>query len=81
MPLWIDEYTFRILFDDEFANVVENLESASPEAMCRTTDLPSDIAHGNELVFYDFQGTKRTYKVRGIEPDGQGMTRLILSET
>ena len=66
------------IFDNEFVGVeVEAgvpVEMSRPVFTCAESDV-TGIAHGDTVVI---DGTSRT--VRGIEPDGTGMTRLILKE-
>lgn len=63
----------NVIFDDGF-RAVENLESAAPQAHCKASDVAA-AAHGDTL-----QVGGATYTIRGIQPDGTGMTVLILSE-
>ena len=49
------------------------VESNSPVAIARTTDLPS-VAQGDTL-----QISSTTYTIREVEPDNQGMTTVRLS--
>ncbi len=71
--------SIRVIFDNEF-QAIEMLaggvgvESTSPAALCRTSDV-SSAKHRDTLVV----GGK-TYHVTGVHPDGTGITRLMLSE-
>ena len=64
------------IFDNEYAGVLDGagapVESTRPVFYCRTADVASAV-HGDTLVI---SGT--TYNVVGVEPDGAGMTTLIL---
>lgn len=62
-----NEYDAAVIFDLE-------VESASPQAIARDSDIPN-IAHGSEVTINSV-----VYKVRGVQPDGKGMTLLILSK-
>jgi hypothetical protein len=67
-----------VIFDNEFAAAVPidaEIETASPKAYGRTSDL-EDLAHDDTI---EIRGT--TYYVKGIHPDGTGMTTLILAKT
>ena len=48
------------------------IEGKQSSFMCRSSDI-TDAAHGDSLVV---SGT--TYTVRGVQPDGTGVTTLIL---
>lgn len=63
--------TVNGIFDREFA-VVGDVESFAPVFLCAGSDV-SDVTHGASL-----RVEEDDYKVRGIEPDGTGMTRLVL---
>jgi len=49
-------------------------ESVDPVFVCRASDVPS-VAHESTLTI-----SSVTWTVRGIEPDGEGMVRLRLSD-
>lgn len=49
-------------------------ESAGPQALCKTSDV-STAKHGDTIVV-----SSKTYYVTGVEPDGIGLTKLLLSE-
>ena len=66
--------TFKAIFDARFVVVVNGVESSSPVATCRTSDV-KDAAHGDEMYI-----NETTYNIIGIEPDGTGITVLILSK-
>jgi hypothetical protein len=51
-----------------------DIESSKPMAMAKSTDVENEV-HGNTITI---RGT--IYMIVGIQPDGTGMTNLILSE-
>ena len=53
-------------------------EGSSPSVLVRSADVP-DVAHGQE-VKRTVDGIVSDYTVRGVQPDGTGMTRLVLEE-
>lgn len=65
--------TINCIFDDAFA-AVQGVESSDPQVLVKDSDV-IDVKHGDTLAV---AGT--TYKVRGIHPDGTGITTLILSK-
>lgn len=62
------------LFDDEYAEEDE-MEGHDPRLTCKSADLPSSLTHGTEVSIED-----RAFIVRGIRPDGTGVTVLDLQE-
>ena len=70
--------TVNGVFENEFVGVEVDagvpIESTRPVFTCREADV-TGIAQGDTVVI---DGTSRT--VRGIEPDGTGIVRLILKE-
>ena len=50
------------------------VQGNAPVFLCRTADVAS-IAHGTSIVIAGV-----TYKVRGVEPDGTGVTLLRLEK-
>lgn len=71
--------SIKVIFDNEY-QAIEMLgagvgvESTSPAAICKTTNI-SSAKHGDTLAV----GGK-TYYISGVQPDGTGITRLLLSE-
>lgn len=68
--------TIFCIFDNEYLSrdvIDEAMASKTPQALCKTTDV-SDAAIGNI-----FSVSSVDWKIRGIEDDGTGVTRLILS--
>ena len=69
--------TINVLFLNEHEAVMLfglEVESASPLIMARDSDI-SGIQHGSTIVVSGI-----TYKVIDIQPDGTGLTTLILSK-
>lgn len=65
------------IFDDAYKGInmaTGEIESTDPQVVVKTSDV-SDIEHGNNLVI-----SSTTYYVIGIQPDGTGLTTLILSK-
>jgi hypothetical protein len=63
------------ILDEEYVEPLGNLvEGRAPVFTCRGADAPS-VAHGQTLVV-----GARTFKVRGVEPDGTGVVMLRLEE-
>jgi hypothetical protein len=48
------------------------VESTEPTLLARTADV-SGLAHGDSLTI-----SSTSYTVRGIQPDGTGMTQIML---
>ena len=71
-----DTSTFTGIFDNDFLAVdldESEVESTEPTLLARTTDV-SGLAHGDSLTI-----SAVSYTVRGIQPDGTGMTQIMLS--
>lgn len=62
------------IIDTPYLEALGEVEGRQPVFFLPTASAPS-VAHGQELVI----GAK-TYKVRGVEPDGTGVTLLRLEE-
>ena len=70
-----DASTFTGIFDNDFLAVdvdESEVESSEPTLLARTADVPS-LAHGDTLTI-----SAVSYTVRGIQPDGTGMTQIML---
>lgn len=69
--------TISVIFDNEYVPMnlggVE-VESLGPAATCKSSDV-SAAAHGDTLTVDSV-----TYYIKGIHPDGTGITLLILSK-
>ena len=71
-----DASTFTGIFDNDFLAVdvdESEVESSEPTLLARTADV-SSLAHGDTLTI-----SAVNYTVRGIQPDGTGMTQIMLS--
>ena len=71
-----DTSTFTGIFDNDFLAVdldESEVESTEPTLLVRTADV-SGLAHGDTLTI-----SAVSYTVRGIQPDGTGMTQIMLS--
>jgi hypothetical protein len=69
--------TIQGIFDDEFSSAVQGemgIESTVPQVLVKTSDVVG-IAHADLMTI-----NSTVYKVIGIQPDGTGMTMLLLSE-
>lgn len=65
------------IFNAEYIEIGDNeaaIESSQPNFLCREIDV-SGIAHG---AMMSIKGS--TYKVVGVQPDGAGLTLLMLEE-
>ena len=60
------------IFDNGYAEPFGEVEGRQPTFLLPTASAPS-VAHGQSLVI-----GAATYKVRGVEPDGTGVTLLKL---
>ena len=70
-----DASTFTGIFDNDFLAVdldESEVESTEPTLLARTVDV-SGLAHGDSLTI-----SAVSYTVRGIQPDGTGMTQIML---
>ena len=70
-----DASTFTAIFDNDFLAVdldESEVESTEPTLLARTADV-SGLAHGDSLTI-----SSTSYTVRGIQPDGTGMTQIML---
>jgi len=68
--------SITIIFDNEFflsTIAGSGYENTNPTALCKTTDV-STATNGATLVTDSV-----TYYVIGVQPDGTGFTKLILS--
>lgn len=60
------------ILTNEFVTV-DYVESRKPVFICKMADV-SGVAHGDDVIAAD----STAYKVRGIQPDGTGLVKLIL---
>ncbi len=69
--------TIQGVFDDEFSSAVEGemgVESTVPQVTVKTSDV-SSATHGETMTINSVN-----YNIIGIQPDGTGMTLILLSE-
>ncbi len=74
-----DSVQIPAIFDAGFQSVSVGgmeIEGQGPTAMVKSADVDG-IAHLDQLVI-PVDGTQTKYKVVGIQPDGTGLTTLIL---
>lgn len=69
----VDGSSVNGIFGNAFV-LVDFIESDKPVFDCASADIVG-VVHGDTVTI-----GSDTYKVRGIQPDGTGMTRLILEE-
>lgn len=68
--------TINVIFDNEFSVMgIPGIEEAQPQAQCKTSDVPAAV-HNDTLTIGGV-----VYYIKGIEPDGLGVTTLILSKS
>ena len=75
-----DDSTFSVIWDYRFVLVQPNgltvgTESREPRVSARTSDV-SELVIGDTLTIQSVG-----YTIRGVEPDGTGMTQLILERS
>lgn len=74
------QYTITVVFSKAYQmlNILDGgigVDSTSPIAICRTNDIP--MPQIGETLEVD----NTTYYITGVQPDGSGLTTIILSET
>jgi len=69
----VDGISVEGIFDAEYVESLE-VEETAPAFTCKTSDVTS-AAHGDAVVV-----NATNYTIAGVEPDGTGMTKLILRE-
>jgi len=69
----IGSATVAGIFDNQFVEV-HGIEGVRPVFTCDESDV-SSIAHGDALTIKTV-----SYKVAGVQPDGTGLTSLILEK-
>lgn len=76
--LWKGTTTFSGIFDNEFfpslVDAEVQVESTQPVFVIRTSDAPG-VKHDDTLVIDSV-----TYAVKGVHPDGTGITALVLEK-
>ncbi len=68
--------TISALFDKEFTVIVDDVEDSAPTITVADSDIVG-ILHSDIFTHVD---TSTIYNVTGIQPDGTGLTLVILSE-
>lgn len=66
------------VFDEPFTTASPlsgQIEASAPTLTLKTAAVPAGTAHGSPVVVRD-----TSYTVAGIQPDGSGLTSLILRE-
>ena len=69
----IDSATVAGIFDNQFVEV-NGIEGVRPVFTCSESEV-SSIAHGDAVTL-----KATSYKVAGIQPDGTGLTSLVLEK-
>lgn len=69
----IGALTVAGIFDNQFVEVL-GVEGLRPIFTCAASDVPS-IGHGDNVTI-----NSTLYKVVGVQPDGTGLTSLILED-
>lgn len=69
---------FWAIYENLFLEAVD-VETSTPLLTCRTSDVVrSSIEKDDILLVVDESGTEQERKVKRVEPDGTGMSRVIL---
>ncbi len=69
--------TIQGIFDAEFSSVAEGetgIESTAPQVLVKTSDVSSAV-HGQTMTINSV-----VYNIIGIQPDGTGLTLIVLSQ-
>lgn len=72
----------RGIFDNEYSRVdvlESGVESRGPEIAIASADIVG-VAQGQTITVDNGDGTTTAYNVMAVEPDGTGITRLLLSK-
>ena len=67
----------KVIFDNEYREIVlssGSVEGRVPQCLAKSSDVEA-AAHGNTLKV-----GATTYKIIGVQPDGTGITTLMLSK-
>lgn len=78
VALWKGSGRVIGIFDNEYALLplgLPGVESNQPQFLCKAADVPG-VMHGQSLDVND-----TAYIIRGVQPDGTGMVRLIIERT
>jgi len=68
--------TISVLFDKEFIAIIEDVEGTAPAITAADSDVPG-VLHDD---LFTEVSTATVYKVIGKQPDGTGLTLLLLSQ-
>ncbi len=68
--------TISVIFDKEFATIIDDVESTAPAITAADEDVVG-VVHGDTFTE---ASTSIIYNVIGIQPDGTGITLILLSE-
>lgn len=71
--------SYYVVFDNDFLLAGE-VEERSPVATMRSSDVADAGLQKDSVaeVFNPFDGSRKNYRVKRFEPDGTGMTMVIL---
>ncbi len=72
IPATVGGVALTALFDDEYATALDAVAGSAPVLMVQTSDVPA-VALGAAVLL-----DSTSYTVIGIQPDGTGITRLVL---
>ncbi|MEE9356244.1 MAG: hypothetical protein V3U75_11695 [Methylococcaceae bacterium] len=67
--------TVSVIFDKEFTVLIDDVEGQSPAITCADSDVPG-VLHDD---LFTEVSTATVYKVTGKQPDGTGLTLLLLA--
>lgn len=73
----LNSVTIQGIFDNEFISAVEDeigVETTIPQGQFKTSDV-STAVHGDQMTINSI-----VYNIIGIQPDGTGMTLILLSQ-
>ncbi len=73
----LNSVTIQGIFDNEFLQALEDnigVETTHPQGQFKTSDVSSAV-HGDTMTINSV-----VYNIIGIQPDGTGMTLILLSE-
>lgn len=73
---------FDVIFDNEYA-LAGDVEERAPVATMRSSDVACVglQKQGIVEVYNPFDESRKSYRVRRLEPDGTGMTLVILQKS
>ncbi len=72
IPATVGGVALTALFDDDYATALDAVAGSTPVLMVQTAKIPA-VALGAAVVL-----DVTNYTVVGIQPDGTGITRLVL---